>query len=901
MNTISKFFKSNHTNIDNKSTLKTNKQFSIIMSVVLLFINILAITLTFYSLYDSKQENIKHTVHNAENLSIILEKNIEGTLNRVNIILADISNQAIQTNGMENGFAQLSSFLAHQREYLTDIDNIGIFNNRKELVYHFNNSYYGNLLVLSNFYEITKNGVKNDLYISEPIKIGPKKSWHIILSRKIEYNGQFYGVSFTVYPVEQFNLLFRDMSIGKNGAIILRNQDKSLVTRFPDISNYTLKDKPSAIFTDTITQKIPHLKYSIISPVDSIFRFHSIKKVGRYPLYINVGLSTEDGLTAWKTEFYKIIFILISFIILTTLGAKLVYHSWRKISKNDERLQLILNSAGEAIYGIDNDGLCTFCNNACITLLGYEKEEDLLGQHMHDLIHHTHEDGMAHLYQDSRIHKAISKGISIHSEEDIFWNKNGSPFPVEYQAYPQIVDSKVVGAVITFTDITEKKQINDIIWKQANYDTLTQLPNRHLFHKKLEEELTLSSLNNQKFALFFIDLDHFKDVNDSLGHHTGDFLLEEVSNRLLKCVRKTDLVARLGGDEFTIILSNISQQANIDNIAQKIITSLESPFIINDNIINISASIGITVFPKDGETVETLLKNADQAMYYSKEDGRNRYHYFSLDMDMKLNARLEMYHDLRAAINQQQFAFHLQPVIDLNSGKITKAEALLRWNHPVKGFISPVDFIPVAEKMGLIEEIGDWVFKSSTTWLANWLNKNEFHYPMQLSINMSPLQLNNPNIVNEWREHLLSLNLCPSFIVIEITEGLLLEEDPTISEKIRDFREMGILISIDDFGTGYSAMSYLYKYDIDFIKIDRSFIINSIQEEKNKTIVQALILMAHKLGIKVVAEGIENQSQYLLLKESECDYGQGFLFSKAIPTDDFEKLDNFSTKLLCIK
>lgn len=901
MDTLTTDFGLSRLNIG-KHKISTSKFFKLILFTLIL-INSLAISLAVYSLYDSKKETLKHTVHNSENLSIILEKNVESSLNRINLILADIANATIQSENNTQGIESLSRFLSNQREYLTEIDNIGIVNENKQPIYQFNNSYYGNLMAISNFFEVTKAGIKNDLYISNPLKIGPKKSWHIILSRKVEKNGVFHGVTYTIFPIEQLSSLFTAISIGQHGSIVLRNQEKLLITRFPELPQGTAigTNKLSNVFSEAIDKKMSHLTYQIVTPIDKVERIFSLQKVGRYPLYINVGLSPDDALASWYQEVYKISFILFGFVVLTFSGGLFIFNSWVTISKNDDKLQLILNSAGEAIYGIDNNGLCTFCNQACIIVLGYLHENELLGKSMHQLIHHTYQDGTIHPESESKICKAINDNIPTMDADDVFWKKNGTPFPVEYQAYPQLVNDKVVGAVVTFTDITERKQINNIIWKQANYDTLTELPNRHHFHNKLEDELVKSRNAQQQFALFFIDLDYFKDVNDSLGHAAGDKLLQEVSMRLTNSVRKTDTVARLGGDEFTIILSNIDEQKNIDNIAQKIIKALEDPFVLNNTTVNISGSLGITVFPQDGENVEVLLKNADQAMYCSKEDGRNRYHYFSADMDQKLRQRLEMYNDLRTAMTEQQFQFYLQPVVDLKTKQITKAEALLRWIHPTKGFISPAEFIPVAEKMGLINELGDWIFKSSTQWLVNWLAQNNYRYPLQLSINVSPLQLENDNIVEEWSAHLKAIDLSPTFVVIEITEGLLLDDNPSVSQKIKGLRDLGIQISIDDFGTGYSAMSYLYKHNIDFIKIDKSFVDHIIDEKKNKTIIEALILMAHKLDIKVIAEGIETEDQEQALIESDCDYGQGYLFSRPIPTSQFEKLDNFSECLVCMK
>lgn len=884
-----------------KSKLSSRKFFNLIFSVVLV-INVGAVGLAGLSLYESYHAHINHTKNNAQNLSLILEKNVESTLNRTNLILADVANQTVQSMQYPNGIEQLNRFLVKQREYLIDVNNLTIIDNNEQAIYKFNNQFYPALLEKTDFYNKTKKAKPHELIISEPVQLGNEKAWKIILSKKIEISGQFYGVVYTVLPIDNLNTLFQSISIGKGGSIVVRNRDFKLITHFPkdEFYQYETNQLPSKTFMSAVEKNLSAHTYVGASPVDNIERIYSFKKIGNYPLYINVGLSPDDILVEWKSEVYKLTIILAFFIFVSIGGGIFIFNSWRTISKNDEKLQLILNSTGEALYGCDKFGICTFCNKACIEILGYNSEEDLLGQNIHALLHHTHEDGTHFPIHECTIHHSIGKQISPLVDTEVFWRKDGVAIPVEYQSYPQIVNGSVVGAVVTFTDITERKKINNIIWRQANYDTLTELPNRHQFQQCLEQEMHVSLTKEQEFALLFIDLDHFKDVNDSMGHHTGDVLLQEVAQRLRNCIRKSDTVARLGGDEFTIILSNMTNQNEIDTIAENIIASLDAPFILNSTQITISGSIGITRYPKDATTVEGLLKNADQAMYVAKDAGRNCYHYFSIEMEMKLKKRMETYHDLREAISKNQFQFYLQPVIDLETNKITKAEALLRWIHPEKGFIGPGDFIPVAEQMGLIEEIGKWVFKASTTWLAQWLKNTNYQYPLQLSINMSPLQLENPHIVTEWEEHLKSIGLPPHHVVIEITEGLLLENNVSNNGKITAFREMGIQISIDDFGTGYSAMSYLYKYNIDFIKIDRSFVNNMKDGVKNKTIIEALILMAHRLGIKVVAEGIETEEQKLILAQSDCDYGQGYLLCRPIPPAEFVKLTNFSTRPLCI-
>lgn len=435
------------------------------------------------------------------------------------------------------------------------------------------------------------------------------------------------------------------------------------------------------------------------------------------------------------------------------------------------------------------------------------------------------------------------------------------------------------------SDITRRKQAEDSLWQSANYDHLTGLPNRRLFRDRLEQEIKKARRNGHALALFFIDLDHFKQVNDMHGHMLGDTLLIEASKRINACVREFDTVARLGGDEFTAILSDLEDTIHIEQVAQKIIECITKPFQLVGEVVHISASIGITFFPNDAGNADDLIRNADQAMYAAKYAGRNQYHYFLQSMQHEALDRLRLIEDLRNACNQGEFEVYYQPVIDLSSGRIVKAEALLRWNHPTQGRVDPSVFIPFAEDSGLINEIGDWVFTEAAA--CSKICEAERGEPFQISVNKSPLQFrNNAKNIN-WINYLSRNDLPPSSISIEITEGLLLNTSKETRNKLRQFRRAGIQVAIDDFGTGYSSLAYLKEFEIDYLKIDQSFIHDMSTEKANFAIVRSMIAMAHELEIKVIAEGIETENQHELLVNAGCDYGQGFLFSEALPPSEF--------------
>jgi diguanylate cyclase (GGDEF)-like protein/PAS domain S-box-containing protein len=438
-------------------------------------------------------------------------------------------------------------------------------------------------------------------------------------------------------------------------------------------------------------------------------------------------------------------------------------------------------------------------------------------------------------------------------------------------------------------DVTDQKKSEALIWQQANFDPLTQLPNRRMFLDRLQHDVVKSRRDGTRIAILFIDLDHFKEVNDTLGHHQGDVLLVDAARRIAGCVRESDTVARLGGDEFTVILTELQLTDRVDAIAQNIIDSLLAPFALGQEQAFISASIGITLYPDDAASVEDLLKHADQAMYAAKGAGRNRFSYFTPALQVAALNRMRLTNDLRSAIKGDQLKLYFQPIVHLASGRIRKAEALLRWQHPQRGLVSPLEFIPLAESSGLIVDIGQWVFNESIRWVQRW--RDVVHPEFQVSLNQSPVEFQREGgSYDVWLRALRQAGVPGHAIVVEITEGLLLDASTMVTDKLLQLRDAGIQVALDDFGTGYSSLSYLNKFDIDYLKIDRSFVRNLAPDSSDLALSEAIIVMAHKLGLHVIAEGVETPQQRDLLAAAGCDYGQGYLFDKPLPAEEFDAL-----------
>lgn len=443
--------------------------------------------------------------------------------------------------------------------------------------------------------------------------------------------------------------------------------------------------------------------------------------------------------------------------------------------------------------------------------------------------------------------------------------------------------------LVSFHDITERKKSAQLIWQQANFDLLTALPNRNFFQDGLAQAIRATARTGGQLALMFIDLDNFRQVNDTLGHRVGDLLLRSAARRLQECVRSTDVVARLGGDEFAVVLRDMHELPSLERVVQQVLQRLAAPFYLADEPAYVSASIGITVYPDDADNPDVLQNNADQAMFAAKRLGRNRFCYFTSSMQAQAQAHASLCNDLRNPAAAEQFHLMYQPVVDLRSGQLVKAEALLRWMHPTRGLIKPSEFIPVSEDTGLVVDIGNWVFREAVGHVKRW--REAYSFDLQISINVSPVQFySDGENISAWLSYLESLPLGCAGVALEITERLLLESTDMVTAQLDRFRAAGVQVLLDDFGTGYSSLSYLKQFHLDYLKIDRSFITNLEQGENDLALCEAIIVMAHRLGMKVVAEGVETEGQRQRLIAAGCDYAQGFLFSPPLDGMAFERL-----------
>ena len=465
----------------------------------------------------------------------------------------------------------------------------------------------------------------------------------------------------------------------------------------------------------------------------------------------------------------------------------------------------------------------------------------------------------------------------------------GEELTYEYLLAPVLdKDGNVEAIAGMVRDITEHKAYEENIKRSANFDALTSLPNRSVFRDRLEQEAKRSERSSLPSALLFIDLDDFKDVNDRFGHDAGDALLQQAALRIKACVRGTDTVARMGGDEFTVILGEITDFQHVDIVAKNILDELARPFVVCGRDANISASIGITIYPLDASSPADLLGNADQAMYEAKRGGRNRFSFYSADLRNDAWTRLKLTDELRHAVTSGELRVHYQPIVDLSQGTITKAEALLRWQHPQAGLMLPPSFLGLAEEAGLIGVIDEWVLGEAATHARQW--STSLGTPFQIGVNSSPSEFLGREPMKLWDAQLARWSAACDDIAMEVPEGILENASPAVVAKLKAMHEAGVALSIDRYGAGCSSMTRLKEFGVDYLKIDRSLVRDALTIADRRVVAEATIVMAHMLGLKVIAEGVESVEQRDWLRDAGCDYAQGYYFSPPVPPQDFAHL-----------
>ncbi len=543
-----------------------------------------------------------------------------------------------------------------------------------------------------------------------------------------------------------------------------------------------------------------------------------------------------------------------------------------ELNESNKRIVDILESISDAFFALDDQWHFTYLNQQAERLL-QAKRDALLKHNLNEKL-----PNLAGWFKEA-MERTMNEKVLVtcegHYELLGKW--------LEAHIYPANE-----GISVYFRDITERKQVEERLNYLANYDGLTDLPNRTLLLDRFEQALTRAPWHKRSVAVLFCDLDRFKVVNDTLGHHVGDQLLKTIALRIVDCVRSGDTVSRLGGDEFVVLLTDLARPEDVYKVSQLILERVAKPLMLEDHEVYVSASIGISLFPEDGEDPNMLLKNADIAMYRAKEQGKNNYQMYSRALDAKTADRLTLESSLRRAIENGELSAHYQPQLDLKTNQIIGAEALVRWQHPDMGMMSPADFLPIAEETGLIASIDKWILLCACKQNKHW---RDMGLPsMRVAVNLSDRLFHQPDLALTVANILQETGLSADGLELELTEAVVMHDIERALNTINELREMGVQIAIDDFGTGYSSLSYLKRYPIHSVKVDRSFVRDITTDPDDAAIVEAIIAMSHKLNLHVVAEGVETSEQQSFLVQQGCDVMQGFLFSRPIPAEEFTAL-----------
>src|ERR1700723_390697 len=552
-----------------------------------------------------------------------------------------------------------------------------------------------------------------------------------------------------------------------------------------------------------------------------------------------------------------------------------------------ERAQVTLNCIGDAVVCTDFAGNITFLNLVAEKMTGWSRQE-AAGLRMAEVFHVLDASNRAIIANPMEI--AVGQNRIVHLPSNcILVRRDGFEIPIEDSIAPiHDLEGHPTGAVVVFRDVSAARAMALEMAHSAQHDFLTGLPNRMLLNDRVNQAITAAPRHGKKVAILFLDLDGFKHINDSLGHGIGDKLLQSIAKRLVDCVRASDTVSRQGGDEFVVLLSEVAHAPDTAVTARRMLQTVAEPHCVDQHELHVTTSIGLSVYPDDGMDAETLIKNADTAMYQAKENGRQSYQFFKPAMNVRAVERQSIEESLRRALERQEFALHYQPIINLKTGQITGAEALLRWTHPTRGNVSPAQFIPVAEDCGLILPIGNWVLREACKQAQAWLDAGLRLGTM--AVNISAMEFRDEHFLNGVFAVLRETRLDPGALELELTESVLMKRAESAAKVLETLRASGVQLAIDDFGTGYSSLSYLRRFPIDALKIDQSFVRQIDSASDETTIVTAIISMGRSLKLRVVAEGVESLRELTFLQAQQCDEAQGYYFSRPVPAPAFAAL-----------